>query len=98
MRDPRSTVLSHGALRMPRGALTLVLATSALVLSGSPAPAALAKPGASSANATNITSTSAVVHGTVSPNGQQTDYFVQYGTTSHYGQQTTPVQFPTANG
>ncbi len=47
-----------------------------------PAPAAVAK------HATNVTQTAATVSGTVNPEGQETSYAFQYGTSTAYGAQT----------
>jgi hypothetical protein len=46
-------------------------------------------PEANTGSATSITSTSAILHGTVIPNGFATTYYFQYGTTTDYGTQTT---------
>ena len=46
-------------------------------------------PEANTASATSVGSGSAVLHGTVIPNGSSTTYYFQYGTTTGYGTQTT---------
>jgi hypothetical protein len=46
-------------------------------------------PEANTGSATSISSTSAVLQGTVIPNGSTTTYYFQYGTTTNYGAQTT---------
>jgi hypothetical protein len=46
-------------------------------------------PEANTASATSVGSASAVLHGTVIPNGSETTYYFQYGTTNAYGAQTT---------
>jgi hypothetical protein len=39
--------------------------------------------------ASNVTHTSAILHGTVNPNGSATTYYFQYGTSTAYGKQTS---------
>jgi len=46
-------------------------------------------PEANTESATSVGSISAVVHGTVIPNGSSTTYYFQYGATDAYGSQTT---------
>ncbi|MFZ3376228.1 MAG: hypothetical protein WA183_11805, partial [Chthoniobacterales bacterium] len=46
--------------------------------------------------ATNVTSSSATLNGTVNPNGLTTSVYFEYGTTTSYGS-TTPVQTQTGN-
>jgi hypothetical protein len=46
-------------------------------------------PEANTSSATSVGSSSAVLHGTVIPNGSSTTYYFQYGTTTAYGIQTT---------
>ena len=74
---------------------SLVLATS----SGSSPSAAAAAPGsptATTGSATNITQSSATVNGTVNPNGADTSYYFQYGTTTSY--RTTTTQTAAGSG
>src|SRR5688572_24468830 len=52
--------------------------------------AAAGPPSATTAPALSLTSSSANVTGTVNPNGQDTTYSFQYGTTTAYGFQTNP--------
>lgn|GEM_PF-5011620 len=47
-------------------------------------------PSATTGAATNITSTSATLNGTVNPNGAATSYYFQYGTSTTYTAQTSP--------
>lgn len=54
---------------------------AALVLSA----LAFAAPAASTGDATSVTPSSAVVRGTVDPNGEATRYWVEYGTSTSYG-------------
>jgi phosphodiesterase/alkaline phosphatase D-like protein len=53
------------------------------------APAPTPKPIVTSAAATSIAPTSAMLNGTVNPSGHSTDYFFEYGTTVDYGFQTS---------
>jgi hypothetical protein len=46
-------------------------------------------PEANTASATSVGSSSAILHGTVIPNGSGTTYYFQYGTTTGYGSQST---------
>ena len=66
--------------------LLAVLITSA----GNPAPASAAPspPTATTGTASNQAQSSATVSGTVNPNGTDTSYFFQYGTTTAYGSNT----------
>jgi hypothetical protein len=48
-------------------------------------------PGAVTGSASNVTVTSATLHGTVDPNGRPTTWHVEYGTSTGYGSKT-PVQ------
>jgi hypothetical protein len=47
-------------------------------------------PSATTTAPTNVTSTSATLHGIVNPNGLSTDAYFQYGLTSNYGNPTAP--------
>jgi len=51
---------------------------------------AAASPAASTDPAARITNTSAVIHGTVNPNGAATTYFFQWGLTTSYGGNGAP--------
>jgi hypothetical protein len=62
-------------------------------------------PGGGTGNATDITPTSAVVHGVVNPNGEPTGTFFEYGTSESYGSATPrtevgsgPASVPTQAG
>lgn len=48
-------------------------------------------PTGSTGNATKITDTAATLHGGVTPNGEDTQVFFQYGKTANYDIKTTPV-------
>lgn len=58
-----------------------------------PGTALAAAPGATTGDASNVTSTSATVSGTVNPNKEDTKYHFDYGTTTAYGT-STPDQGP----
>jgi hypothetical protein len=75
-----------GALQ-PTLALALTLCAGAIACPAH-AGAASRGPSASTGAATNVTSSSAVVFGTVNAHGQPTDYVFQYGPTRKYGSQT----------
>lgn len=78
--------------------LALLPALIAIALALLPASGALAAsaPGVSTGSASSITFSSAILSGSVNPNGQITNYVFQYGTTSGYGGQT-PLG-PAGNG
>lgn len=82
------------AIRRPCAAL-LALIAIALALPASGALAA-STPGVSTSNASSITFSSAILFGSVNPNGLVTNYVFQYGTTRGYGGQT-PLA-PAGNG
>jgi hypothetical protein len=77
---------------MRRRVYVLALAVAILSLPGG---AQAAAPSASTGGTQNITQTSALLKGTINPNGEATTYYFQYGTTKAYGSQT-PTQGPTA--
>src|ERR1700677_810463 len=88
-RTPAS--ISADSPRAPLRAMRtlLVLALSAVALAGTASPAdAASMPGASTSAASSVTYSSAVLNGSVNPNGQPTDYVFQYGTSNSYGSQT----------
>jgi hypothetical protein len=64
--------------------LIAVLAISAIA----PAMAVASAPGATTGAATDVTSTSAKLNGTVNPNKEDTTFFFEYGTTAGYGAKT----------
>jgi len=70
----------------------IAVATIALVLA-LPAAVAVASPGATTSPATQVTSTTATVNGTVDPNKVDTTYHFEYGKTTAYGS-STPAQGP----
>jgi hypothetical protein len=72
---------------MPRKLATLALSVCALASAAAPAGAATA-PSASTNNASNVTFSSALLHGTVNAKGLATNYFFEYGTTRKYGAQS----------
>jgi hypothetical protein len=75
-----------------RSGLKSALIVLALALV-SPATALAAAPGATTGDAGAVTSSSATVRGTVSPNKESTTYHFEYGTTTAYGT-VTPDQGP----
>jgi len=79
---------------MHSNACRVALVASAIALTGT-GSAAAAVPSASTGGAKSVTATSAVLSGTLNPNGEPTTYAFQYGTTKGYGA-ATPAQGPTA--
>ena len=65
--------------------LLAVLAALALI---GPAAAVASAPGATTGEATNVTSVSATLNGVVNPNKEDTTYYFEYGTTTAYGAKT----------
>jgi hypothetical protein len=81
-----------------RGALSAALALIALVAVPSASPATAtpkAKPKkkvvVSTGAATHVLDTSALLNASINPNGNQTSYYFQWGTTTSYGLQTPTV-------
>jgi putative cell wall-binding protein len=64
---------------------TVAVVTAATLAMTSNAASAQLAPTAASTLATSVTATSAVLNGSVNPNGASTTYYFQYGTTSSYG-------------
>ena len=73
--------------RRPRLARAAILLALAALAAPSPA-AAVSKPGVSTGKARNVSYSSAVLTGTVTPNGSNTSYYFQYGPTKAYGSQS----------
>lgn len=65
-------------------------ATAATGVTGTTGPTAHSAPTVVTGSPSNVGRSSAVLNGTVNPNGQSTTYFFQYGTTTAYGLQTNP--------
>ncbi len=94
-----STRLPPSALSAVRWRRPLALLPALIAIAlALPAPSALAAsaPGVSTGGASSITYSSAILAGSVNPNGQITNYVFQYGTTTGYGGQT-PLA-PAGNG
>ena len=88
MRPARPITRRFPAFR-PRARVAAALAVGACVLAALPAGAAAAgAPGASTGRSAGVTYSSAIVFGSVNPQGQATNYVFQYGTTHSYGAQT----------
>ena len=51
----------------------------------------------STGNATAITTTTATLHGSVTPHGENTHSYFQYGTSARYGTKTMPVDVGSVN-
>jgi hypothetical protein len=90
-------------LRIAVATAVVASASVALVISGSSAPATASAgptpPSATTSSATNVAQSSATVNGTVNPNGTDTSYYFQYGTTTSYGSNTasTPAGSGSSN-
>ena len=69
---------------------SVAAALAALALAAPSTLAAASDPVASTGGATSVTSSGAVIAGTVNPNGSATTYQVQYGTSGAYGSATAP--------
>jgi phosphodiesterase/alkaline phosphatase D-like protein len=70
------------------GALTALAVSSAGTPSSASAASAASAPSATTGSASKIAQSSATVSGTVNPNGTDTSYHFQYGTTTSYGSST----------
>ncbi len=83
---------------MSRNAVLVALASAfAFALPVSPGLAASSTtPSVSTAGVSNVSYSSAILHGSVNPRGQETNYVFQYGPTRSYGSQT-PLS-PAGNG
>jgi phosphodiesterase/alkaline phosphatase D-like protein len=84
------------ALRIALITALVACAPVALVVSSvsSPSQASAANPAppnATTGSATNVNQSSATVSGTVNPNGNDTTYHFEYGTTTSYGANTAPA-------
>ncbi len=68
------------------------LLVAAITSASSPAPASAAPsaPTATTGSASNVASTTTTLNGTVNPNGNDTNYYFEYGPTTSYGS-TTPT-------
>jgi hypothetical protein len=76
--------------------LPILLALAALCVL--PAVAIAAGPAATTGSATNVTSTTATVSGTVNPNKETTTYHFEYGPTTAYGTSTPDAGPVSGNG
>ena len=79
--------------RLRFAAATVLVACGVLGLvigsAGRPAPAsAAAAPSATTGSSSKVAQSSATVSGTVNPNGTDTSYHFEYGTTTSYGSNT----------
>lgn len=84
-------------MRRMRVAAAIVLVACGLLAvaissggTAAPASAAPAAPSATTGSASNLAGSTATLGGTVNPNGSDTDYYFQYGTSASYGS-TTPM-------
>src|SRR5204862_5311860 len=83
--------MRSGSVAIRRGCVLAALAlagalSGAAAVPGAAAPASA--PLADTGSASNVTSTSAVLHGRINPHGTATSFSFQYGTTRQYGGQT----------
>lgn len=85
MRWRRNT--TQAAAIAARAAAALVI-SAALVLTLAQAAFAVSKPSVTTGSAHAVSYSSALATGSVNPNGAETYYYVQYGQTKAYGQQT----------
>jgi hypothetical protein len=85
MRPLESSGFSGRRRRAARHVLALVAVGFAITLTDAAAASALS---ASTGGASNVTFSSAVLHGSVNPGGSPANFVFQYGTTRSYGAQT----------
>ena len=69
------------ALLMPAAMMSAALTVAAVAI-------AAASPAVTTGSSSHVTDTSAVLHGTVNPNGSATTYYFQWGLTTAYGLQS----------
>lgn len=81
---------------LTRLSIALAVTLGAVALCASSALGASSAPTVSTAGSSNVTDSSAILYGDVNADGLTTDYYFQYGTTSGYGTQTSPL--PAGNG
>jgi hypothetical protein len=74
----------HATIRI-NGFVSGLALSAALALGLAPAAQAASAPGAYTSSASDVTATTAKLSGSVNPNGQGTNYYFEYGTTSKYG-------------
>jgi len=84
------------ALALAVGVASLVAVAAAMAVTPPPPPPPKHAPSVSTSGTTNVTFSSAVLYGYVVPEGQDSTYRFQYGTTAGYGA-TTPLG-PAGNG
>ena len=84
---PQAPTRARGR-RRPRLARAAILLALGALAAPSAAAAVVSKPGVSTGKARNVSYSSAVLTGTVTPNGSNTSYYFQYGLTRAYGNQS----------
>jgi hypothetical protein len=84
----------HYRLVATSSAGTSVTGDAVAVTTGNALPATGPAPTVSLAAAVNITSTSVQLNGAINPQGDPTAWHFEYGLTSDYGLETTPVAMP----
>src|SRR2546427_3015135 len=84
--QPRAPSPSRGRLRSRAALAAAFFALAALAAPS--AAAAVSKPGVATGKARSVSYGSAVLTGTVTPNGSNTSYYFQYGPTRAYGSQS----------
>jgi hypothetical protein len=72
-----------------RAALTAAVVLVAALLAAAPSASALSQPSVTTSSAHQVSFASAVLYGSVNPNGADTSYYFQYGPTRAYGSQST---------
>jgi hypothetical protein len=82
-------------MRVAAAIVLIVCGVLAVAISsaGHPAPASAASspPTVTAATPSDIGQSAATLSGTVNPNGQSTSYYIEYGTSTTYGTQTSPA-------
>jgi hypothetical protein len=85
---------SNAARRVSLGACTLAIAAVSLSPVASAATVKTPLPGAATNGATHVLASSALLTGTIHPNGLETTYYFDYGPTITYGSQTPQQKLP----
>jgi hypothetical protein len=83
---------SNAARRVSLGACALAIAAVSLSPGATAAKVKIPLPGATTTGATHVLASSALLTGAIHPNGLETTYYFDYGTTISYGSQTPQLK------
>lgn len=86
--------MPEGQTRRPLTIVTVIVAVLALALPSAALAVSHHRPHGLTGGASHVLGSSALLQGTVYPEGQETAYYFQWGTTSAYGNQTATAVVP----